>query len=288
MARELARIGTSSSLTEVKAVSEGLPDGTPSAGDAMTFPGPSEVAFVGGDPTSNQSECPAVWSAPGGIYIRGKTVEDSALVSRFGQDVGKGEDETDIWVPDRLFPAIREAIDDSFEEGRQGPGQHDFATLLAATQRSLIRFEMRDSYDETEQGFAEWQQTGDASSYDWSNHLDLVRESAARGVRWRRVRIVSEPLSEYIKWEHALTDTNVKAGEDIRWLPRTKAADLMLPGADCWVFDHRVIRWNFQRGDGTNPRHYTFSSDPRVIRDIVGAFEIAWERATPHADYKSS
>lgn len=42
--------------------------------------------------------------------------------------------------------------------------------------------------------------------------------------------------------------------EDIRWLPRTKAADLMLPGADCWVFDHRVVRWNFQRGDGTNPR----------------------------------
>ena len=25
----------------------------------------------------------------------------------------------------------------------------------------------------------------------------------------------------------------------------------MLPGADCFVFDHRVVRWNFQRGDGT-------------------------------------
>ena len=64
------------------------------------------------------------------------------------------------------------------------------------------------------------------------------------------------------------------------------AADLMLPGADCWVFDHRVIRWNFQRGDNTNPRVYTFSSDPRTIRDITAAFEIAWDRAIPHADYK--
>src|SRR5689334_10453697 len=60
----------------------------------------------------------------------------------------------------------------------------------------------------------------------------------------------------------------------------------MLPGADCFVFDHRVVRWNFQRGDGTNPRHYTFSSDPRTIRDIVAAFELAWNRATPHAEYK--
>jgi hypothetical protein len=49
-------------------------------------------------------------------------------------------------------------------------------------------------------------------------------------------------------------------------------------------FDHRVVRWNFQRGDGTNPHHYTFSSDPRTVRDITAAFEIAWDRATPHAE----
>jgi hypothetical protein len=248
---------------------------------------PRNVDFVGGDPESGKNECPAVWSAPGGAIIRGKTVLDSEMTVRLGRDVGKGEDETDVWVPDRLFPAIREAID-GVEEGRQGPGQHDFKTLLAHTESSLIRFEMRDSYDETEQGFTEWCESGDLSAYDWEDHLDMVRESTARGVQWRRVRVVNEPLSEYMKWELALTDTNVEAGENIRWLPRTQAADLMLPGADCWVFDHRVIRWNFQRGDGTNPRHYTFSSDPRIIRDIAGAFEIAWERAVPHEVYQPS
>jgi hypothetical protein len=95
-------------------------------------------------------------------------------------------------------------------------------------------------------------------------------------------------VSEYIRWEHACTHLNVEAGEDIRWLPRTKAADLMLPGADCWVFDNRLIRWNFQRGDSTNPRVYTHthSSDPRAVRDIVAAFHMAWDRAIPHAEYK--
>ena len=128
--------------------------------------------------------------------------------------------------------------------------------------------------------------TGDTSAYDWGDHLDVVRAATARGVRIRRVRVVSEPLSDYLRWEHACTEVNIEAGEDIRWLPRTQAADLLLPGADCWVFDHRLVRWNFQRGDGTNPRHYTFSSDPRTIRDLVAAFEIAWDRAVPHAEYK--
>lgn len=157
----------------------------------MTFPPPEEVAFVGGDPDSNANECPAVWRAPGGVFMRGKTVDDGELAARFGRDVGKGEDETDIWLPDSLFEAIREAVTDTFEDDRQGPGQHDFASLLKATRRSLIRFEMRDSYDETEPGFDEWRKTGDVSTYDWGDHLDQVRESTARGVRWRRVRVVS-------------------------------------------------------------------------------------------------
>ena len=51
----------------------------------------------------------------------------------------------------------------------------------------------------------------------------------------RRVRVVSEPLSEYLRWEHACTEVNVSVGEDVRWPPRTKAADLLLraPTAGC-------------------------------------------------------
>ena len=194
--------------------------------------------------------------------------------------------ESDVRLPARMVPLIREALD-GYEQGKQGPGQHSFAELLASTHRSVIRFEMRDSYDQTVKGFAEWQATGDTGAYEWGDHLDVARAAVARGVTIRRVRVVSEPLSDYLRWEHACTDVNVSAGEDVRWLPRTKAADLLLPGADCWVFDHRVVRWNFQRGDGTNPRHYAFSSDPRTIRDIVAAFEMAWDRATPHEECKA-
>lgn len=30
---------------------------------------------------------------------------------------------------------------------------------------------------------------------------------------------------------------NVKAGEEVRWLPRRQASDLALPGNDFWLFD---------------------------------------------------
>ena len=152
------------------------------------------------------------------------------------------------------------------------------ADLLASTRRSVIRFKMRGSCDPAVKGFAGWQATGDTGAYEWGDHLDVVRAAAARGVTISRVRVVSE----YLRWEHACTDVNISAGEDVRWLPRTKAVGLLLPGADCWVSGHRVVRWNFQRGDGTNPRHCTFSSDPhthpqhrRGVRDGMGPGDTA-------------
>jgi hypothetical protein len=85
----------------------------------------------------------------------------------------------------------------------QGPEQHTFAELLASSTASVIRFEA----------------TGQIGPFDPSDIPDMVRAAVARGVRIRRVRIVSEPVSEYIRWEHACTDVNVQAGEDICWLP---------------------------------------------------------------------
>jgi hypothetical protein len=52
------------------------------------------------------------------------------------------------------------------------------------------------------------------------------------GVAICRARIVSEPISEYIQFEHGITFANVVAGEDIRWLPRRQASRLLMPGSD--------------------------------------------------------
>ena len=74
----------------------------------------------------------------------------------------------------------------------------------------------------------------------------LVRTRAARGVQFRRARVVSEPIAPFIRFEYEITATvNIAAGEQVRWLPRRRASDLCLPGNDFWVFDDRLVRFGY-------------------------------------------
>lgn len=96
-----------------------------------------------------------------------------------------------------------------------------FSELIAATARSAVHLEMRDSYTPSDPQFQAWKKgtprAVPASSDWWYN---LVRANLARGVRFRRARIVSEPVSDYIRFEHEGTESlNIAAGEEVRWLP---------------------------------------------------------------------
>jgi hypothetical protein len=115
---------------------------------------------------------------------------------------------------------------------------------------------------------------------------DLVRLHTARGVRFRRARVISEPVTDYIRFEHFITDaTNIAAGEDVRWLPRRRASDLCLPGNDFWLFDDRFIRFHHFSGDGEVVED-ELVTDPAVIAMCATTFEAVWARAVPHADYR--
>jgi hypothetical protein len=77
-----------------------------------------------------------------------------------------------------------------------------------------------------------------------------IADAVSRGVVVRRARIISEPVSEYIRWEHYVTRANIEAGEQVRWLPRRLASDLSLPGNDFWAFDAERLRIHHFSGDG--------------------------------------
>ena len=64
-------------------------------------------------------------------------------------------------------------------------------------------------------------------TYGW---LDTVADAVKAGKTFRRVRVVTRPLSFYTKWEFVWGyDWNVKAGEDIRILDVTDAPALSCP-----------------------------------------------------------
>jgi hypothetical protein len=247
------------------------------------------VDFVGGDGQSPDGECAAVHADPvtGGIFYVGKTVTNPDTIAELARHKVIGADESVIWQPSRMAPIVAEAVSGRYQTGRQGPGVPTFAELLATAKRSVVHLELRDSYEEVP-AFVTWRDdgAGDASSYVWNGYPEQIAQAVARGVRIRRARIVNEPVSDYIRWEHMLTEVNVNAGEQVSWLPRRQAFDLLVPAADFFMFDQTLVRFGFQRGDGSNTREYEFTSDPRVAAQCVAAFEMVWERAIPHEEYK--
>ena len=78
---------------------------------------------------------------------------------------------------------------------------------------------------------------------------------------------------------------NVVAGERVRWLPRHTAPGLLVPLADYWVFDGKLVRFGLFAGDGTFLRH-ELTDDPGVASACADAFERVWKQAIPHDDYR--
>jgi hypothetical protein len=161
-----------------------------------------------------------------------------------------------------------------------------FSELIATTTTSAVHLETRDAYTPDDRRFQEWlagKPLPVPANPSWSQ---LVRDHMARGVEFRRARVVSEPLADYIRFEHAITDeVNVSAGEDVRWLPRRQARELSIPANDFWILDNRLVRFGYFAGDGTFLEH-ELSDDPATARACAEAFEAIWERATPHAEYR--
>ncbi|MGW5590183.1 DUF6879 family protein [Streptomyces sp. NPDC003857] len=165
------------------------------------------------------------------------------------------------------------------------------ADLMDQCTRSAVHLEMRDHYGVAAEAedFRKWLETGhvdtDPASPGWAPWVDLVSRAVARGVAVRRARIVSEPVTDYIRYEHASSAVNVHAGEQVRWLPRRQASTIALPGNDFWLFDDRIIRWGHFSGDGALVGH-DISEDPAAVKLCTDAFEAVWDRATPHAEYQ--
>lgn len=171
--------------------------------------------------------------------------------------------------------------------------QPSFEELMTAATHTAVHLEMRDAYGVSDEAddFRLWNRTGerdtDPTSPYWGPWVALVQDAVGRGVKVRRVRIVSEPVSEYIKYEHAGTVVNVGAGENVRWLPRRQASGLALPGNDFWLFDEKTVLFNHFAGDGeVSPEGRELRTDPEVAELAAQAFAAAWNLATPHDQYK--
>ncbi len=90
---------------------------------------------------------------------------------------------------------------------------------------------MRDIYTPDDPDWLDWQAGRRFDPAErWASWSDLIRATVARGVSVRRIRLVSEPVTDYIRFEYDVTAAhNLAAGEQVRWLPRARSSRAVGP-----------------------------------------------------------
>lgn len=164
----------------------------------------------------------------------------------------------------------------------------EFEELMRLAQHRALHLEMRDTYAGTDLTFADWLAGRLFDNSERATHWHgVIRPMVNRDVDVRRARIVSEPVSDYIRYEYEGTPLfTVGAGEKVRWLPRQRASDLMLPGNDFWLIDDQVV-FSYFSGDGKWVGG-EIVTDATVVKFCASAFEAVWKRAIDHEEYRPS
>jgi hypothetical protein len=114
-----------------------------------------------------------------------------------------------------------------------------FVDFVRSYQYTAFRIEVRDNYAAPEEAepvrrFLSGEAEDDSWMDDWCG---MIMRRTLSGVCMERVRVVSEPWTDYTRFGLHLSRLNVAAGEDIRYLPRDQAKELELPDYDFWLID---------------------------------------------------
>lgn len=107
-----------------------------------------------------------------------------------------------------------------------------------------------------------------------------VRDWCADGRRMARVRMLTDPLTVYLRYQLFLTIAAVEAGEEILFIDEARAAALGAPKDDYWIFDDtRVVTMLFD-DDGVSSA--TLITDPEAVRPYLDWRDTVTPIAFPH------
>jgi hypothetical protein len=163
----------------------------------------------------------------------------------------------------------------------------EFAELFATFERSAWRLETHPVYDVDEERPA-FQRFCDTDELDVGYLADwLAGVSAATdaGKQFERMRVLTDPPTDYQRFEMAVAVHNAAAGEDIHILSDRTARSLGLPELrDFWIFDDRRVAVLHFSPTG---RLLTaeIRDDPDTLTRHLAWKALAWEHAEPALVY---
>ncbi len=163
----------------------------------------------------------------------------------------------------------------------------EFDAYFTSFKREALHLEMRDSYGTADEipHLRKWE-AGEPDDADWLQPwFDLVGAGTRAGKVFRRARIVSEPISDYQKWVLKDTPLLVEAGEDIRWVPRSRVSTVALPGNDFWLFDDEVVVFLIFAASGLVVDRYRTTARSAIELCRI-SFEQVWKLSIPNNEYR--
>lgn len=165
------------------------------------------------------------------------------------------------------------------------PGE-DFGRLFREFERTAWRWECQGTYREPSE-VEPWQlwRDGLPDDFEWmQGWLTDIRAATSQGRTFERVRMLTDPLTEYLRWQAEVTPLNVAAGEDIRVLPEARARDLEMPEHDFWLFDDQRVA--VLRFGGAGLEGAEIITTPEVVRRHQAWRDLAWSHASPFGEHQ--
>jgi hypothetical protein len=165
----------------------------------------------------------------------------------------------------------------------------EFQALVGSFERSAWRLEIQGWYDEPDEGelLAQWLADGDpASTLAWfADWPAWIAGQSAAGKRFERVRVLTDPLTDYLRWQlDVITEPAIAAGEDIRVLLAATAATLDLGRSDFYLFDDRAVAvLDFDHGQVTGAQ---LLDEPAELAPFRAIRARAWDHALRFREYR--
>ncbi|MFC4564414.1 DUF6879 family protein [Nocardiopsis mangrovi] len=163
----------------------------------------------------------------------------------------------------------------------------EFGDCFSGFQSTAFRLETLQDYSAADEpAFRKFLAGESAPPPGTGSWPDEVRSGIDRGLRYDRVHVVTEPLSDYVRFECAWGyRRSVRAGENIRILPVPEGGwPDGLPHLDYWLFDSAtLVRMDY------SPDHRTITrvavSDPEQIAAANAWRERAMRLSVPFTEY---
>ncbi|WP_030413398.1 DUF6879 family protein [Streptomyces sp. NRRL S-1448] len=131
--------------------------------------------------------------------------------------------------------------------------------------------------------FAAFREGRPMTPYGPSSYTERVSRQRAEGKCNGRVHIVTQPLSEYLRFEFSrYYETHARAGDDIRILDVTDRANPLEGVQDFWMFDRaEVVLMNYEE-DGRQINREVFEGD---VSPFIEYQRIAVSESVPFQEY---